>query len=142
MTLSELPAWAGDMLANARVAHLGLLDDRDRPRVLPVTFVLHEGMLYSAVDEKPKRVPAEAVARVRYIQRRPQAALTVDRYDEDWTRLAWVQVLCDARVVEREAAPGGLGALCQKYAPYRRRPPSGPVLELVPRRALCWRAAG
>ena len=38
MTLDELPGWAENVLETARVAHLALLDDRDRPRVLPVTF--------------------------------------------------------------------------------------------------------
>ena len=57
--LAELPGWALELLRAAPVAHLGLLDDEDRPRVLPVTFALTEGRLYSAVDDKPKRVPGQ-----------------------------------------------------------------------------------
>ena len=79
------------MLESARVARLGLLDDADRPRVLPVTFAVAGSAIYSAVDSKPKR-PGEP-ARVRYLRRRPEAALTVDHYADDWTQLAWVQVL-------------------------------------------------
>jgi nitroimidazol reductase NimA-like FMN-containing flavoprotein (pyridoxamine 5'-phosphate oxidase superfamily) len=90
VTLDGLPGWAADLLGEARVAHLALLDERDLPRVLPVTFVVWEGAVWSAIDHKPKRGPGEP-ARVRRLRRRPDAALLVDRYDEDWSRLAWVE---------------------------------------------------
>ena len=41
--LDDLPAWARDLLAGARVARLGLLGDDGRPRVLPVTFAICAG---------------------------------------------------------------------------------------------------
>jgi nitroimidazol reductase NimA-like FMN-containing flavoprotein (pyridoxamine 5'-phosphate oxidase superfamily) len=87
VTLERVPGWAVEMLSGERVARLAFLDDRDRPRVLPVTFALAEGALWSAVDEKPKRACGEELARVRYLRRRPEASLCVDRYDDDWT--AW-----------------------------------------------------
>jgi PPOX class probable F420-dependent enzyme len=139
--LAELPTWALELLREARVGHLGLLDTDDRPRVLPVTFAIAGERIYSAVDEKPKRVPGRELARVRYLRRRPSAALTLDRYDDDWTRLAWVQVLGTVEVLDDpDARPEALAALCAKYEPYRRRPPGGPLLELIPARVLHWRA--
>jgi PPOX class probable F420-dependent enzyme len=137
--LASLPDWARRMLAEARVGHLGLLDDRDHPRVLPVTYAFHEGILWSAIDAKPKR---REPARLRYLARRPRATLTVDRYAEDWSSLAWVQVLCSAEILDRARALAALAALASKYDQYRDLPPPGPVLRLVPDRALCWRAAG
>ena len=139
-TLEELPSWAAGLLEEARVARLGLLDEDRRPRVLPVTFVVHAGSLWTAVDRKPKRDPAREPARVRYLRDNPHAALTVDRYDDDWSRLAWVQVLGDVAVlaVDREAA--AVAALTAKYPQYAREPPPGPVLRLQPRRVLCWSA--
>ena len=140
--LDELPAWALELLHEARHAHLGLLDDRGRPRVLPVTYAMCAGRLYSAVDDKPKRAPGARLARVRFLLRRPHAALTVDRYDDDWSTLAWVQVLGSVRVIDDLTShPDPLAALRDKYAPYRARPPSGPLLELAPERALHWRAS-
>jgi PPOX class probable F420-dependent enzyme len=139
-TLDDLPGWAIDLLRDARVGHLGLLDDRDRPRVLPVTFAIFEGALWSAVDQKPKRVSPADLARVRYLGRRPEAALTVDRYDEDWSKLAWVQAIGRVEIAEPEAHPEALDALRQKYVPYRESAPPGPLLCLVCERALCWRA--
>jgi PPOX class probable F420-dependent enzyme len=126
------------MLESARVARLGLLDDADRPRVLPVTFAVAGGAIYSAVDRKPKR-PGQP-ARVRYLRRRPDAALTVDHYEDDWTQLAWVQVLGHIELLGPAEDERGIDALAAKYAPYREEAPPGPLLKLVPERTLHWRA--
>jgi PPOX class probable F420-dependent enzyme len=136
--LAELPDWALELLAESRIGRLGFVDDDDRPRVLPVTFALAEGVLWSAIDWKRKS--GREPARLRYLRRRPRAALTVDRYEEDWGRLAWVQVLCEAHILDGD--PGGLEALRSKYAQYRERPPAGPFLRLAPERVLSWRATG
>ncbi len=126
------------MLDSARVGRLGLVDDRDRPRVLPVTFALCGAAVYSAVDRKPKR-PGEP-ARVRYLRRRPEAALTVDHYEDDWTQLAWVQLLGRVELLDSADHPQAMAALAAKYEQYRAEPPPGPLLRLMPERALHWRA--
>jgi PPOX class probable F420-dependent enzyme len=135
---AEVVAWANNLLTSSRVARLGLLDDRGAPRVLPVTFAMAEGRIWSAIDRKPKRT--EEPARLRFLRRDPRAALTVDRYSDDWEQLAWVQVL--GRVVILDAGKGeaGLDALRAKYEPYREEPPPGPLLALQPERYLWWRA--
>jgi PPOX class probable F420-dependent enzyme len=130
------------MLLHARVGRLGLLDDDLAPRVLPVTFALQEGALWSAVDEKPKRLRGRAIARVRYLEQRPRAALTVDHYEDDWSALAWVQALGNVDIIDAELAPAALGALYAKYDQYRERPPAGPLLRLRPERFVFWRAEG
>lgn len=127
-------------LRESRVARLGLLDGAGRPRVMPVTYAIHDGAIWSAVDRKPK-LPGEP-ARVRYLRRRPEAALTVDRYSDDWQELCWVQALGRVDVLAVEAAPEAIEALAGKYEPYRREGPQGPLLRLTPERLLCWRAAG
>jgi PPOX class probable F420-dependent enzyme len=121
------------------VARLAFMDDRDHPRVLPVTFAVAEGAVWSAVDEKPKR--SAEPARLRYLRHRPGAALCVDRYDDDWSRLAWVQLLGDVELLAPVDAPGAIDALATRYAPYRERRPPGPLLRLEPERLLYWRAA-
>jgi hypothetical protein len=80
------------------------------------------------------------VARVRFLRRRPEAALCVDRYEDDWSRLAWVQLLGRVEVIEPEEEGAGLEALVAKYRPYRERRPPGPLLRLGVERALHWRA--
>jgi PPOX class probable F420-dependent enzyme len=138
--LDDLPPWARALLERERVGHLGLIDDNGHPRVLPVTFALAGGELATAVDEKPKRAPGAELTRVRWLQRRPAAALTVDRYDDDWSRLAWVQALGRVEVADVAEHQQALAALQVKYAPYRDRAPPGPLLVLRPQRVLWWRA--
>ncbi len=94
------------------------------------------------MDRKPKQRAGEELARVSWLRRDPRGALTVDRYREDWRDLAWLQVLGEVRVVPVEEGAAALDALTRRYPVYRDEPPPGPLLELQPRRCLCWRAAG
>lgn len=136
---TELVAWANELLESARVARLGLLDLKDAPRVLPVTFAMAEGRIWTAIDQKPKR--AKEPARLRFLRRDPRVALTVDRYSDDWDQLAWVQVLGRVSILEVSDGAAGLGALTAKYEQYRQEAPPGPLLALDPQRYLWWRAA-
>jgi PPOX class probable F420-dependent enzyme len=140
MRLETLPGWAGELLATERVARLAFVDAGDHPRVLPVTFAIADGLVWSAIDEKPKR--SAEPARLRYLERRPEAALLVDVYDDDWSRLAWVQLLGRIEVVPTDSSPEAIEALAAKYEPYAARTPPGPLLRLSVERALHWRAAG
>jgi PPOX class probable F420-dependent enzyme len=122
------------------VGHLALLDEDGHPRVQPVTFALNAAAntLVTAVDAKPKR--AGPPARIRRLQAKPSAALTVDHYDDDWTKLAWVQVLAHATVgALREPARA---ALLRRYPQYETTPLTGPLITLSPLRILWWRASG
>jgi PPOX class probable F420-dependent enzyme len=136
---TELVDWANKLLRTARVGRLGLVDASGAPRVLPVTFALAEGRIWSAIDQKPKRTGEPA--RLRFLRRDPRAALTVDRYSDDWNQLAWVQVLGRVSIVEIDEGAAGLEALREKYEPYREEVPPGPLLALQPERYLEWRVA-
>lgn len=139
-SVAELPDWARALLESSRVARLGIADDDGAPRVLPVTYALAGGAIVTAVDHKRKQVPPEALARVRWLRARPRAALTVDHYDDDWTRLRWVQAIGPVAILAAADAPEAIAALTDRYPPYRERPPAGPVLSLEPDRILWWRA--
>lgn len=107
--------------------------------MLPVTFAVAEGRIWTAIDQKPKR--AKEPARLRFLRRDPRVALTVDRYSDDWDELAWVQVLGTVRILDVNEGPAGLEALRAKYEQYREEAPPGPLLALDPQRYLWWRAA-
>jgi len=139
-SLEELPGWARELLKSEPLGHLGLIDDDGQPRVLPVTFALVDGEIWSAVDDKPKRVPGEELARIRWLRARPECALIVDHYSEDWSTLAWVQLLGETTIVEVAGHEQVLEALSARYRPYRERPPRGPLLRLAPDRFVCWRS--
>jgi PPOX class probable F420-dependent enzyme len=133
----DAPDWALALLDEIAVGHLGFLDESGHPRVQPITFARVGDELVSAIDLKPKRgVPA----RIRRLQADPRATLTVDRYDADWTRLAWVQVLATATIEPVDAA--ALRALQHRYPAYRSQPPPGPLIRLSPTRVLSWRWSG
>jgi hypothetical protein len=66
--------------------------------------------------------------------------VVVDVYEDDWSRLAWVQLLGRVEVLDVGDAAAGLEALAAKYSQYRDDPPPGPVLRLSVARSLCWRA--
>ncbi len=139
--LRDLDDWALELLEDSRVARLGLLDSDDRPRVLPITFAIAGGRIWTAIDSKPKR-PGREPARIDFLRRRPDVAVMFDRYEEDWSRLAWVQVLGNAGIHEIEEQDEALAALAEKYEPYRDEPPLGPLIGIEPRRVLAWRSHG
>jgi PPOX class probable F420-dependent enzyme len=137
VTLQELPPWARSLVDREPVARLAFVDAAARPRVLPVTFAVAAGDVWSAIDEKPKRTPEPA--RLRYLRERPEAALCVDHYEDDWSRLAWVQLLGRVEVLDAADGGDGMDALVAKYAPYRERRPPGPLLRLTVERCIWWR---
>jgi PPOX class probable F420-dependent enzyme len=116
---------AGDwaFVEQRRVGHLATADQAGRPAVVPVVYaaLVADGdpVIAIAIDEKPKGEPAR-LRRVRNIRERPEVALIVDDYTEDWQRLAWVLVRGAASVIE----PGETGhveavaALRAKYSQY------------------------
>ncbi|MCD6031711.1 MAG: class putative F420-dependent enzyme Rv0121 family, partial [Thermomicrobiales bacterium] len=61
------------------------------PVVYATLVVDGEPAIAIAIDEKPKGDSAR-LRRVRNIRERPEVALIVDDYTEDWQRLAWVLV--------------------------------------------------
>jgi PPOX class probable F420-dependent enzyme len=86
-------------LERQRVAHLATADTRAVPHVVPVCFAVFNGALYITIDDKPKRVSATALKRLRNIAENPAVAVVVDRYDEDWTRLGWVMLRGRAEIL-------------------------------------------
>lgn len=124
----------------ARVARLVTVDGAGRPRPVPIAFALSADTLYSAVDHKPKST--RELARLRDIEARPQVAVLVDHYEDDWSALWWVRMRGPARVLregdERERA---LDLLVSRYPQYRDRRPRGPVIAVDVDEWRGWAAA-
>lgn len=105
-----------EFLSSARTAILGTIAEDGRPRLVPVCFVLLGDVLYTPIDEKPKTADPRSLARVRDIERRPDVTVLVDRWDEDWRRLAWLRI--DGRATLTEAGPAVIEELRAKYPQY------------------------
>ena len=61
-----------------RVARLATAGPGGQPHVIPICYAFDGESLYSAIDEKPKRVGPARLRRVRNIQASPQVALVID----------------------------------------------------------------
>jgi PPOX class probable F420-dependent enzyme len=121
------------------VARLATVGANGQPHVVPICFALDRDTLYTAVDEKPKRT--KRLKRLENVRRDPKVSVLVDRYEEDWSRLWWVRLDGEARVLdegpEREEA---VALLLEKYEQYRLQPPTGPVIAIAIAHSRAWAA--
>jgi PPOX class probable F420-dependent enzyme len=125
-------------IESQRLAHLATADASGRPHVVPVCFAYLKGRIYIAIDEKPKR--SLRLKRLRNIEENPQVALVLDRYDEDWSRLAWVLIQGTAAVLEGGAEhERAIAELREKYPQYREMALEGrPAIKITMERVSSW----
>jgi PPOX class probable F420-dependent enzyme len=131
---------ASRLIRTARVAHLATADKSGQPHVIPVCFVFDGERFYSPIDEKPKRAAPSKLKRVRNIKVNPQVALVIDRYVEDWKKLAYILIFGRARVLSRGRRHGeAVRLLRQKYPQYRRMAiDQRPMIAITPNRIITW----
>jgi PPOX class probable F420-dependent enzyme len=130
-------------LVRQRVARLATADAAGRPHVVPVCFAFARSSIYIALDEKPKKVPASDLKRVRNILENPEVALTADRYAEDWSLLAFLMVRGSAELLEpdTEEHAAAVRLLRGKYHQYETmRIQENPVIAIRPEKAVSWGA--
>jgi PPOX class probable F420-dependent enzyme len=123
----------------ARVARLATVGSDGQPHLVPICFVLLGDVVYSAVDQKPKR--SARLRRLANVRATGRASVLVDEYREDWRELWWVRLDGLARVVDDPPeAERALAALAGKYQQYAQQPPAGPVLAVTVTRWSSWSA--
>jgi nitroimidazol reductase NimA-like FMN-containing flavoprotein (pyridoxamine 5'-phosphate oxidase superfamily) len=109
-----------ELVAVARVSYLGTIDgENGRPHVVPVSHVLDRDRIVFATDTVSKKV--------RNLRVEPRAAICVDEYSEDWTRLRQVIAWGEARLLD--GGPGwerGRALLYEKFPQY---PTEAPIEE-------------
>jgi PPOX class probable F420-dependent enzyme len=130
------PAIAEERFAQARVGRLATVTAGGRAHIVPVCFALHDGLVYTAVDAKPKAT--RDLARLENVRATGRASLLVDHYEEDWSNLWWVRVDGVAEVLQSERA---VDALAVKYEQYRSARPAGPLIAITPERWRSWVAS-
>lgn len=110
--------------------------------MVPVCYAFDGEHCYSALDAKPKRLPADRLKRVRNIRENPRVCLVVDHYEEDWSRLRYA--ILQGRA---ELLTGGpelsraVDLLLDKYPQYRAMrldPESTLVIKITPERVIQW----
>ena len=135
-------------LEATRRATIATIDPSGMPRLVPICFVLDPAapVLYSPLDDKPKQTDdPRTLARVRDILARPGVSVLVDRWDEDWSRLAWLRCHGRADLMEPSDARHSavLTALRAKYPPYAdHRLEDRPLIRIAIERATSWGTLG
>lgn len=138
----------GTFIATARTATLATIRPDGRPRLVPVCFIVDgpDGggrvEAWSPLDEKPKSSDdPRRLARVRDLLAHPEATLLIDRWSEDWGRLAWVRLDVRGKLVEagEPGHPAAVEALRAKYPQYvGHRLEDRPMLRFTVERAVAW----
>ena len=131
-------------LMDARTATLATIAPDGAPRLVPICFVLDpsDPVLVTPLDEKPKSTDDPLrLARVQDIVVRPTVSILVDRWDEDWPRLAWLRAIGQAALVQPDGAghAGAVAALRVKYPQYGRQSlETRPLIRIVLERVTGW----
>jgi len=104
---------------------------------VPIAFAFRDEssglVLYSALDEKRKAVAdPRMLARVHDIGTRPRVAVLVDRWDEDWSRLAWVRIDGTATVLEPPQGGAVASASMRRPPADAQQRPAGRPAEMEP----------
>jgi len=135
-------------LVAARRAILATIGPDGRPRLVPVCFIVEavadeRPRLLTPLDDKPKSTDEKrSLARVRDIVARPAVSVLVERWDEDWTRLAWLRLYGEATLLEPSDVPGdAVARLRTKYPQYATHDlGSSPMILIDLERATSWGA--
>jgi PPOX class probable F420-dependent enzyme len=144
--MASWTAEARRFLESHRIGHLATAGADGAPHVVPVCYALDADALYFVADQKPKRTPARALLRLKNLRVNPRAAVVVDDWDEDWTRLAFVLVRGPAAELSDLAAhAAALRLLRARYPQYRAMalddPAVHPIVRIEPASVLVWRAS-
>ena len=140
MASLTLPPAVRLFLERARVGRLATAGAEGAPAVIPICFAVAGETLFTPIDGKPKRARGRDLQRVRNLAANPKAAVVVDRWDEDWTRLAWVHLRGRATLVTGGPWQARGAALLQdKYAQYREMGLEGrPLIVMTLTAVTCW----
>lgn len=136
--------WEQDFIASHRVARLATVDEVGHPHVVPIVYAFDGSRLFTPIDEKPKRVGAYDLQRVRNILANPDVAVIIDEYSDDWTQLAWIQIRGTATLHQPNETPAwesGVALLHEKYPQYASMPlTERPIIVVTPEHVVSWQA--
>lgn len=138
----SMQPWEQALISEQRIGHLATVGDNRQPAVVPVVYAFDGERFVTPLDGKPKRVALAKLRRVRDMRANPHVALVIDQYDEDWSRLAWVQVRGLASIAtEGGIYTNGITLLGERYPQYATVALVGqPLIVITPSEIRSWRA--
>ena len=102
------------------VARLATADRDGAPHVIPICYAIINETLYFGIDEKPKSASSKPLKRIRNLIENPNAAVVVDRYDDDWGQLGWIMIRGQAEILQNcDEQVRAHEALRARYPQYR-----------------------
>ena len=138
-TLSEAEA---AFVHTQRVARLATADADGNPHVIPVCYAFDGTRFFIPLDEKPKRVASSQLRRVRNIEARPEVALVIDQYSDDWSHLGYILIHGHAELIPPEDTsihPRALTLLRERYVQYRTMAlEKYPIIAITPTQIIAW----
>lgn len=137
----EIDEETSRFITERRIARLATADTSGQPAVVPVCYVFDGENIYSALDEKPKRLEHRELKRVRNIEANPKVSLVVDDYSEDWSELVFVVITGLASIIEPDddEHSRAVALLREKYPQYRLMAiERNLMIKIMPVRARRW----
>ncbi len=129
-------------ISRKRVAHLATCDSAGVPTVIPVCHLFKDGIIYTPIDRKPKKVVPAKLKRIKNIIRNPNVALVMDEYQDNWEKLSYIIVTGKALIIDHgEEYATALRYLCEKYEQYREMKLDTlglPVIRILPEKVVSW----
>lgn len=131
----RLKASIRKFLERERVSRVATIGRDGSPHLVPICHVFEDGKVYFATDKDSKKV--------KNLQATPHAAVEVDLYSEDWSRLAGAVVTGPATLVDRGPRFRKIRSLL--YAKYPQYPVESALeegevvmVEITPARLVSW----
>lgn len=140
LSSSRLKPLASRLIRSARVAHLATADKKGQPHVIPICYVFDGQEIYSPIDEKPKKSAPLRLKRIRNILANPHVSVVVDKYDDDWRKLAYVLITGRAKILlGGQKYKRAVLLLRHKYPQYRKMAiQDRPMIQIQPTHWKSW----
>jgi PPOX class probable F420-dependent enzyme len=134
-----------EFIERARVARLATVDYRSKPHLVPVVFVFDGNHFFIPIDKKRKTVKPQKLKRIKNIQDNPNVALLIDKYSEDWTKLAFVMIQGKASIITSKTQGNiqvqeAYKKLTTKYRQYQKIGLSEMCIIIKPEKVASWGA--
>jgi PPOX class probable F420-dependent enzyme len=134
-----------EFIERARVARLATVDYTSKPHLVPVVFVFYDKHFFIPIDQKRKTVKPQRLKRIKNIQNNPNVALLIDKYSEDWTKLAFVMIQGKASIITSKSQGNipiqeAYKKLTTKYQQYQKIGLSEMSIIINPEKVSSWGA--
>jgi PPOX class probable F420-dependent enzyme len=134
-----------EFIERARVARLATVDYASKPYLVPVVFVFDGNHFFIPIDQKRKTVKPQRLKRIKNIQHNPNVALLIDKYNEDWTKLAFVMIQGKASIITSKTQGNiqlqeAYKKLTTKYRQYQKIGLGEMFIMIKPEKVASWGA--